>query len=97
MEVKGPGSILRTVPTGPAKSAGPVPSNPSPVPATPTDSVDISSAGKLLDKLSKSPEVRAERLAQIKAEIASGKYDSEEKLEAAMMSLLQMIVNESHD
>jgi anti-sigma28 factor (negative regulator of flagellin synthesis) len=48
--------------------------------------------------LSKSPEVRAERLAQIKASIASGDYDSDEKLEAALMNLLQSIVgNESHD
>ncbi len=52
----------------------------------------------MLDKLSKSPAVRAERLAQIKADIASGKYDTDEKLEAAMMSLLQSIVGiESHD
>jgi anti-sigma28 factor (negative regulator of flagellin synthesis) len=51
-----------------------------------------------LDKLSKSPEVRAERLAQIKASIASGKYDSDEKLEAALMNLLQSIYgNESDD
>jgi negative regulator of flagellin synthesis FlgM len=60
--------------------------------------VEISSAGQLLDKLSKSPEVRAERLAQIKASIASGEYDSDDKLEAALMNLLQSIVsNESHD
>ena len=101
MEVQGPGSLQRSVPitsvkpTGqPAGAAGPQ----TPAPSRPNDAVEISSAGQLLDKLSKSPEVRAERLAQIKASIASGEYDSDDKLEAAMMSLLQSIVlNESHD
>ena len=101
MEVQGPGSLQRSVPISPVKSAGQSAAAAKPqTPAVskPKDAVEISSAGQLLDKLSKSPEVRAERLAQIKASIASGDYDSDEKLEAALMSLLQSIVgNESHD
>ena len=101
MEVQGPGSLQRSVPISPVKSAGQAggAGKPqSPASSKPTDAVEISSAGQLLDKLSKSPEIRAERLAQIKASIASGAYDSEEKLEAALMNLLQSIVlNESHD
>ena len=101
MEVQGPGSLQRSVPISPVKTAGQSTAGAkSQTPATskPTDAVEISSAGQLLDKLSKSPEVRAERLAQIKASIASGEYDSDEKLEAALMNLLQSIVlNESHD
>jgi negative regulator of flagellin synthesis FlgM len=100
MEVQGPGSLQRSVPISPVKSAGQAgAAKPqSPASSKPTDAVEISSAGQLLDKLSKSPEVRAERLAQIKASIASGAYDSEEKLEAALMNLLQSIVlNDSHD
>jgi negative regulator of flagellin synthesis FlgM len=94
MEVNGPGSIQRSFPTGPAKSAGPVAKSQPAVPPSPKDAVEISSAGQLLDKLSKSPEVRAERLAQIKAAIDSGQYDTDEKLEAALMGLFQSIVNE---
>ena len=60
----------------------------------PKDAVEISSAGQLLDKLSKSPQVRAERLAQIKAAIDAGQYDTDEKLEAALMNLFQSMVNE---
>lgn len=100
MEVQGPSSIQRNVPVGPSKPVKPPANSPASAPATPPpkDAVEISSAGQMLDKLSKSPAVRAERLAQIKADIASGKYDTDEKLEAAMMSLLQSIVgNESHD
>ncbi len=98
MEVQGPGSVSRSMPIGPAqrtgRSAKPQQSTP---PASPNDAVEISSAGQLLDRLSKSPQVRAERLAQIKAAIESGQYDTEEKLEAALMNLFQSIVNESHD
>jgi flagellar biosynthesis anti-sigma factor FlgM len=98
MEVNGPGPIQRSVPTAPAKAAGPTAQSKPAVPATPKDALEISSAGQLLDKLSKSPEVRAERLAQIKAAIDAGQYDTDEKLEAALMNLLQSIVgNESHN
>jgi negative regulator of flagellin synthesis FlgM len=106
MEVQGPGSLQRSVPISPVKAAGQPgaaakpqsPAAPKPSDPKTNDEVQISSAGQLLDKLSKSPEVRAERLAQIKAAIASGEYDSDEKLEAAMMNLLQSIVlNESRD
>ncbi len=101
MEVQGPGSLQRSVPISsvntPGKS-GAAASGQTPASSKANDAVEISSAGQLLDKLSKSPEVRAERLAQIKASIASGDYDSDEKLEAALMNLLQSIVlNESHD
>jgi negative regulator of flagellin synthesis FlgM len=100
MDVQGPGSVQRpssvqrSLPTGPAKPVGPASSTPVP---TPNDAVEISSTGQLLDKLSKSPEVRAERLAQIKADIASGKYDTDEKLEAAMMNLLQSMISNGRD
>jgi flagellar biosynthesis anti-sigma factor FlgM len=101
MDVQGPGSVQRpssvqrSLPAGPAKSTAPA--DVSATPSTPKDAVEISSAGQLLDKLSKSPEVRAERLAQIKAEIASGKYDTDEKLEAAMMNLLQSMISDGRD
>jgi len=98
MEVQGPGSVQRSVPTGPAKSARPAAQPQSAAPATPKDAVEISSSGQLLDKLSKSPQIRAERLAQIKAAIDSGHYDTDEKLEAALMSLFQsMVGNERND
>ena len=98
MEVQGSGSIQRSVPIGPAKSARPVTKPQTSTPASPKDAVEISSAGQMLDKLSKSPEVRAERLAQIKAAIDAGQYDTDEKLEAALMNLLQSIVShESYD
>ena len=97
MEVQGPGSIQRPIPTGPARSAAPAAAPAAPAATGPNDAVEISSAGQLLDKLSKSPEVRAERLAQIKAAIEAGHYDTDDKLEAALMNLFQSMANESND
>lgn len=100
MDVQGPGSVQRPSSVQRSLSPGSAKSAPTADPATvatPKDAVEISSAGQLLDKLSKSPEVRAERLAQIKADIASGKYDTDEKLEAAMMNLLQSMISDGRN
>lgn len=42
----------------------------------------------MLDDLSQSSAVRAERLAQIKADIEAGTYETPEKLEAALSKML---------
>lgn len=52
--------------------------------SSPTDEVEISSAGKMMDNLSRTSSVREERIAQIKAAIADGSYETPEKLEAAL-------------
>ena len=91
MDVTGPGSIQGSSPINQ------VPQTPETKPATeskpvsPRDEVEISSAGKMLDSLSQSPEIRAERLAQIKSEIDAGTYETPEKLEAALEKLLAEI------
>jgi negative regulator of flagellin synthesis FlgM len=59
--------------------------------AAPRDELEISSAGKMLDRLSDAPEVRAERLAQIKEAIENGAYDTDEKLEAAMSRMFDSL------
>jgi negative regulator of flagellin synthesis FlgM len=53
----------------------------------------------MLDELNRAPEVRAERLAQIKAAIEAGTYETPEKLEAALSKLLDEIGfdNRSHE
>ncbi|WP_197443547.1 flagellar biosynthesis anti-sigma factor FlgM [Maioricimonas rarisocia] len=59
----------------------------------PQDEVDISSAARLLDQLN-DPQVRAARLAEIKAAIDAGTYETEDKLEAALDKLLTDIRQE---
>lgn len=59
--------------------------------AVPKDELEISSAGKMLDRLSEAPEVRAERIAQIKEAIENGAYDTDEKLEAALSRMFDSL------
>lgn len=56
-------------------------------PVSPQDELEISAAGKMLDKISQTPDLRQERLARIKAEIENGTYDTDEKLEAALSKM----------
>jgi flagellar biosynthesis anti-sigma factor FlgM len=60
-------------------------------PPAQADQVEISSAGMMLDQLSQQPDLRAERLNQIKAAIADGTYDTDEKLEAALSRMFDTL------
>lgn len=96
MDVSGIGPVQGS---GPVRSAVPVnsPGQASPASAarpssitSPKDELEISVAGQMLDRLSESPEVRAERIAQIKEAIENGDYDTDEKLEAALSRMLNV-------
>jgi negative regulator of flagellin synthesis FlgM len=87
MEVNGPGPVHHSIPVGQVRPAQNHPS-PTAKPAGPVDAVEISSAGRMLEKASQSSAVRAERMAQIKAAIDAGTYETPEKLEAALEKLL---------
>lgn len=93
MDVSGLGPVQGS---GPARPANPLASSPSapgaahsPIPS-PRDELEISAAGQMLDRLSDSPEVRAERIAQIKEAIENGDYDTDEKLEAALERMFEV-------
>lgn len=85
MNVNGIGSVNRTssIPqVQPAvRSTSTTPSNAI---SSPTDEVEISSAGKMLENMNRTSSIREERIAQIKAAIANGTYETPEKLEAAL-------------
>ncbi len=89
MDVSGIGSVSGATP---ARAVSPTTSVSQPPTAStvvsPRDQLEISSAGKMLDRLSETPEVRAERLAQIKEAIENGAYDTDEKLEAALSKMI---------
>ena len=60
--------------------------------ATPIqDELQLSDAGRLVDKVRDLPEIRQDRVDQIKAQIANGTYESEEKLGIAIGRLLDEI------
>lgn len=90
MDVSGVGSVSGATPI---RAVSPQVSQPvaSEAISAPQDELEISSAGKMFDRLSETPEVRAERLAAIKEAIENGEYDTDEKLEAALARMIQSL------
>ncbi len=91
MDVNGPGSVHGTSPIHSIPSAHEVERPADPSQAVPQDEIEISPAGKMLEELSRSPQIRAERLAELKAAIEAGSYDTPEKLEAALERMIAEI------
>ena len=94
MDVNGISSISGSLPI--SKQIGPSNTNFKQTPASkpissPQDELEISSAGRMLDEMTNNSDMRAERLAQIKAAIDDGTYDTDEKLDAALSRLLDQI------
>lgn len=96
MDVSGIGSVHGSGPVrsaNPASASGPAqqasPSAPQSI-TSPQDELEISAAGQMLDRLSETPDVRAERIAQIKEAIENGDYDTDEKLEAALSRMFEV-------
>lgn len=58
---------------------------------SPRDEVSISSAARLLEQARIDPNVRAERLAEIRTAIANGTYETPAKLEAAVERMLDAV------
>lgn len=89
MDVRGVSSVSGAVPT---TSVSPSPASRVAQPSglqAPRDELELSATGKMLDQLSQSPDVRQERLARIKEAIDNGTYDTDEKLEAALLKMFQ--------
>ena len=88
MEVNGLGSVHGAYPVRPAQQ--PAESAP-PNSLSPQDELEISSVGKMLQDINGPSDVRAERLAQIKAAIDDVTYETSDKLQVALDRLLDDI------
>ena len=90
MEVRGLNSAVPAAPIERPETAI-APEDAAPArPASPNDEVEISAVGKLLDEASRTPGIREQRLAEIKAAIEAGTYETPEKLELAVKRLLEL-------
>ena len=92
MEVRGPGFVSNAAPIQGARPAtGPAAVASKPPLEVPQDEVELSAAGQLMGKLTEGTDasLRAERLARIKSEIDAGTYDTDAKLEAALLKMFQ--------
>lgn len=76
----GPDRVQRSRPVG---KPAPV----SPPPASP-DRVEISDEARLLSEIQSQPSVRSERIEQLRREIESGKYETDERLKGALERFL---------
>lgn len=97
MEVHGPTSVGAAAPIQQGRPAAEVEQTAAAAPASPRDEVDISSVGKMLDDMSRTPGVREERLARIKAAIENGTYDTLDKLERALSRMIEQITQGDND
>jgi negative regulator of flagellin synthesis FlgM len=91
MEVRGLSSASPLSPVNrPDQTSGPVAAAPV-GPTSPTDEVEISAVGRLLEDASRTPGIREQRLAEIKAAIDAGVYETPEKLEIALNRMIDQI------
>lgn len=55
------------------------------------DELEISDAGRMVDRVREMPEIRQERVDQIRDQIAAGTYETDAKLEIALGRLMDEI------
>jgi negative regulator of flagellin synthesis FlgM len=91
MQIHGPFSLHGAHPiNAPHRAAAPRPAETT-GPATPTDQLDISREAELISQLRDIPDIRAARVAHIRAQIEAGTYETADKLELAVEHLLNEI------
>ncbi|MGI6415552.1 MAG: flagellar biosynthesis anti-sigma factor FlgM [Thermoguttaceae bacterium] len=91
MHIYGPANLHGAQPIGPPHSARltqrQVASESTPI----QDELQISDAAQLVDKVRELPDVRQDRVNEIRTQIARGAYETSEKLEIAVGRLLDEI------
>ena len=93
MEVHGAGGMQGPQPIYPRLAAFSVESGPAIHASAPRDQVEISALGQMLDGISQLPDIREERVEEIRRQIASGTYDTPEKLEIALDRLMDELMS----
>lgn len=63
----------------------------APEPAAIDDRLDISEAGQIAARLADVPDIRADRVAELRSAILNGTYETEQKLSTAIDRLLDEI------
>ncbi|MBX7167683.1 MAG: flagellar biosynthesis anti-sigma factor FlgM [Pirellulales bacterium] len=77
--VSAPHALRNTAPAAPSVSS------------SPSDELQLSDVGRLVDAVRDLPDIRADRVAAIKAQIANGTYANDHKLDVAVSRLLDEI------
>lgn len=89
MQIYGPTHLHGASPIGgPHGARMTKPASPAASPSSIQDEVQISDAGRMIDRVREMPEIRQDRVNQIRAQIANGTYETPEKLQIALERLL---------
>lgn len=97
MQIYGPYRVSTQPTSGPSRPQPPKPADSGTKPsATPVDQLDISSATganriDVSSQVAGGGEIRIERVAELRRQIADGSYETPEKLDAALDRLLDQI------
>ncbi|HEV3122722.1 MAG TPA: flagellar biosynthesis anti-sigma factor FlgM [Isosphaeraceae bacterium] len=93
MEVYGAGGPQGPQPIYPRLAAWSVDPGQTIQAGAPRDQVEISPLGQMLDGISRLPEIRHERVEEIRRQIAAGTYDTPAKLELALDRMLDELTS----
>ena len=88
MEIYGAGGAQGPQPIYPRLAAFSVDAGATVHAQAPRDHVEISPLGRMLDGLTCLPEIRHEKVAEIRQQIAAGTYETPEKMDLALDRLL---------
>ena len=88
MEIHGAGGTQGPQPIYPRLAAFSIEAGGTVQAGSPRDQVEISPLGRMLDGIGRLPEIRHEKVDAIRQQIASGIYETPEKLDVAMDRLL---------
>ena len=88
MEIQGPGHIHGPQPIRAPHRLNPTESNPQVGDLQQTDQVDISPEADLVSRVGELPDIRTDRVEDIRAQIEAGTYETDDKLEIALGRLL---------
>ncbi len=88
MEIYGAGGLGGPQPIYPRLASVGVEAGSATHAAAPRDRVEISALGQMLDGIGSLPDIRHERVAEIRGQIAAGTYETPEKLEKAFENLM---------
>jgi negative regulator of flagellin synthesis FlgM len=90
MHIHGPSHVHGAQPINRPHAARPAES-PQATGADLTDRLDLSEAGQIAARMAEIPDVRADRVADIRAALANGTYETADKLDTAVERLLDEI------
>ena len=91
MQINGPSNIHGAQPVNAPKSVSGAEQAAQSSPVAGADEVSISQEADLLSRIDDIPDIRQDRVDQIRAEIANGTYETDDKIDIAVAQLLDEI------